>query len=324
MRSSIISAISVIALLSGAACGAADSPVAPRRLNPSATPSATPSANPTVTLVLGGDVLLGRGVAKRAQRVGWGRLLGDATRLLRRGDLAIVNLESPLGPCLPGGTARAPRLCGDPRGLTALKAAGVDAASLANNHALDAGPEGLRRTAGLLRRVGIRPLGVQAVLTGRPQAEALGPLTVVAVNLMRPVLSPGRAVALPSPAAVAREIRRTRRAAPRRPVILLAHLGREYDRYPGPRERAYGRAAVAAGATAVVFHGAHVRRARATDRGAVVHLGLGNLLFDQRDPRTRTGALLTLRLTPGRRAQVVAEHCVDNHTGAVMACPPLP
>jgi poly-gamma-glutamate capsule biosynthesis protein CapA/YwtB (metallophosphatase superfamily) len=104
-------------------------------------------------------------------------------------------------------------------------------------------------------------------------------------------------------------------------VIFTAHLGREYDRHPGARERAYGRATVSAGAAAVILHGAHVRRARVSDRSIPVHLGLGNLLFDQRDPRTRTGALITLRLVPGRPARVVADRCVDSHRGAVTPCP---
>ena len=111
-----------------------------------------------------------------------------------------------------------------------------------------------------------------------------------------------------------------RRAAPRRPVLFIAHLGREYDRYPGPRERAYGHAAVTAGAAAVVFHGAHVRRRLVHDRGVPVHLGLGNLLFDQRDPRTRIGALVTLRLTANAKAKVQSERCVDTRRGRLVSC----
>ncbi len=301
-------AIALLLVLTHAGCAGRDSSAGPRRHSKG------------VTVIVGGDVLLGRGVAARAKRIGWTRLLHGAAPTLRGADLAIVNLESPLAPCLPGGSVRTPRLCGDPRGLAALRAAGIDAVTLANNHALDAGPQGLRRTAQLLRRAGITPLGVQAALTGRPRAERLGRITVVAVNLTRPALAPGRRVALPTPANLAAEIRRARSAAPNRPVLLLAHLGREYDRYPGPRERAFGRAAVTAGAAAVLLHGAHVRRAQVRDRSIPVHLGLGNLLFDQKDPRTRIGALISLRLA-SRSAQVLAERCVDSHSGRLVHCP---
>lgn len=276
--------------------------------------------SPGVTVTLGGDVLLGRGVAKRAKRSGWKRLLHGIAPTLRKADLTIVNLESPLGPCLPGGTVRQPRLCGVPRGIAALRAAGVDGVTLANNHALDAGPAGLRHTAQQLRRVGITPLGLQAALTGRPRAERLGPITVVAVNLTRPTHASGAGIPLPTPAQVAQILGEARRRAPRRPLLFVAHLGREYHRHPGPRERSYGRAAVGAGAWAIAFHGAHVRRALVHDRGVPVHLGLGNLLFDQRDPRTRVGALLTLRLTPGRAAQALPTRCVDSHRGTLVPC----
>jgi poly-gamma-glutamate synthesis protein (capsule biosynthesis protein) len=254
---------------------------------------------------------------------------------LRGADLAIVNLESPLVPasrCLPGGTVSRPRLCGDPRGVAALRAAGIDAVTLANNHALDAGLAGLRHTARLLRRAGIVPLGMEAARRGTPRAERLGPLTVVAVSLTVAAHPPGSRVPLPSPAALAAAIRRARRRHPRRPVLVLAHLGRELHPHPGPRERAYGRAAVGAGAAAVVLHGAHVRRALVHDRGVPVHLGLGNLLFDQRDPRTRVGELLGLAFLAGPSfgsssgsspgpVRVHARCCVDSLAATPVQCP---
>ena len=275
---------------------------------------------PTTTVTVGGDVLLGRQVASRAKRAGWRSLLRGAGPVLRRARLTIVNLESPLAPCLPGGTVRTPRLCGDPAGIASLRAAGVDAVTLANNHALDAGSAGLRRTARLLRKHSIRPLGVHAALTGTPRAERLGTIAVVAVNLTRPALAPGRRVPLPTPHTIARVIRQAHQRASRRPVIFIAHLGRELDPYPGHRERRYGSAAVSAGAAAVVFHGAHVRRRLVSDRGTPVHLGLGNLLFDQRDPRTHVGALVTLRLHQRKRATATVV-CVHSHRGTVTPCP---
>ncbi len=291
-----------------------------------AGPGTSPDTNTggrtnTITVTVGGDVLLGRGVAQRAKRSGWTSLLRGATPTLRAADLAIVNLESPLAKCLGDGTVRQPRLCGEPQGLAALRAAGVDAVTLANNHALDAGLEGLNRTVRLLGQARIVPLGLQAALTGRPSVELLGPITVVAVNLTPPAHAPGATIPLPTPTAVARVIRDARRRDPRRPLLFIAHLGREYDSHPGPRERTYGRAAVTAGASAVAFHGAHVRRALVHDRRVPVHLGLGNLLFDQHDPRTRVGALFTIRFAPGRLAHALANRCIDSHRGIILRCP---
>lgn len=276
--------------------------------------------------MIGGDLLLGRGVAADAARRGWpAQLLAQGPRL-RAADLSIVNLESPLAPCLPGGTVARPRLCGDPAGVEALAKAGVGAVTLANNHALDAGPDGLRKTVDLLARRGIRSFGTRAALTGLLEAERVGPLQVVAANLTPPSHPPGSKVPLPSPAALSRAVARARRLAPSRPVLVILHVGRELDPLPNPRDRAYAEAAVGGGAAAVVMHGAHVRRAHGRDRGVPVHLGLGNLRFDQRDPRARVGALLTLGLRPGKApgsqgSVEVEEFCIDSLSGVEIPCP---
>jgi poly-gamma-glutamate synthesis protein (capsule biosynthesis protein) len=272
----------------------------------------------TTTVTLGGDVLLGRGVAGRAKKVGWGRLLGKVAPRLKKADLAIVNLESPLAPCLAGGTVNRPRLCGDPRGVAALAAAGIDAVNLANNHALDAGPRGLASTARLLARAKVASLGRGAALDGRPGAERLGDILVVAASLTPAALPPGARVKIPTPASLARAIRSQRG---RRPVLVLLHSGRELDRQASPREGRYVKAAVRAGAAAVVMHGAHVIRRLYIDKGVPVHLGLGNLLFDQRDPRTRRGVLLTLELERGRPARVKEVVCVDPRDASIASCP---
>lgn len=261
-----------------------------------------------VTVVLGGDVLLGRGVAARAHAEGrdegWDAVLAPLGEALGGADLAIANLESPLAECLPGGTVARPRLCGDPRAAPALAAAGLDAVTLANNHALDAGREGLARTAAALRRAGVRPLGLAAARTGTPRAERLGAVTVVAASATRAPHEPGASVSIASPEAIARAVGRARRRPPHRPVLVLLHAGRERSAAPQPRDARYAEAAAGAGAAAVVMHGAHVVRPLVRWDDVPVHLGLGNLLFDQRAPATRTGALLTLRLRPGRPARV--------------------
>jgi poly-gamma-glutamate synthesis protein (capsule biosynthesis protein) len=269
------------------------------------------------TVALGGDVLLGRGVAKRAKKIGWGRLLTGVAPRLRKADLAIINLESPLAPCLPGGTVSRPRLCGDPRGVEALAAGGIDAVTLANNHALDAGPRGRARTVQLLARGRIASLGRGSALSGRPRAERLGDIFVVAASLTPAALPPGAKVETPTPASLAHAIRRHRN----RPVLVLLHSGRELDHLASPHEGRYVRAAVGAGAAAVVMHGAHVVRRLYIEKGVPVHLGLGNLLFDQRDPRTWRGVLLTLELERGRPARVKEVVCVDSRDASISPCP---
>jgi len=204
---------------------------------------------------------------------------------------------------------------GETAALPALRGAGVSAVSLANNHALDAGEAGLARTGEELAAARLRPLGLSAARTGRPVAERLGELAVVAANLTPAANPPGAAVPIPSPAALGRAIAAARRADPARPILVLLHAGPELRAWVTARDQEYATSAVRAGAAAVVMHGAHVVRPLVRLEGVPVHYGLGNLLFDQRAPTARRGELLRLRFEAGRPALVEARVSVDALTG---------
>jgi poly-gamma-glutamate synthesis protein (capsule biosynthesis protein) len=124
-----------------------------------------------VAIGLLGDVMLGRGVAgellhRRPEDL-WDPRLRKLTATL---DLVVCNLEC----CLSARgrpTARIPGkpffFRGPPTATAALRAVGVRAAGLANNHALDFGSQALADTMASLRRAGIAPVGA-----GRGQAAA--------------------------------------------------------------------------------------------------------------------------------------------------------
>jgi poly-gamma-glutamate capsule biosynthesis protein CapA/YwtB (metallophosphatase superfamily) len=263
---------------------------------------AGPDAAEGFTLAVGGDVMLARGVSRQAERDGWDAVLAPLTRALAGAQASLVNFESPLGTCRDAGSVPHPRLCAPAAAAPALDRAHVTAVGVANNHALDA--SGLAETAARLRRAGVVLLGAPAARTGHPSAERLGPLVVVAANLSRPAWPPGRALPLPAPAEVARTVEAARRRHPDLPVLVTLHGGRELDLGASTFEETYARAAAEAGAAAVVFHGSHVVHPLVHIAGVPCHLGLGNLLFDQRDPRTG-GQVLILRFHRGQPASVV-------------------
>jgi poly-gamma-glutamate capsule biosynthesis protein CapA/YwtB (metallophosphatase superfamily) len=124
-----------------------------------------------VRLALAGDTMLGRGVA---QRLGEARpeslFATEVVEAMRGADLRLVNLEcciSERGAPAPGRVFhfRAP-----PAGADALALLGVDCVTLANNHALDFGPEALMDTLEYLRAAGIAWVGA-----GRDADEAHTP-----------------------------------------------------------------------------------------------------------------------------------------------------
>ena len=100
-----------------------------------------PTGEP-VTLAFGGDVHF-EGAIESRLAANPATTLGPIAEVLRRADLAVVNLETAITergtPAPKDFTFRAP-----PPALTALKEAGVDVATMANNHGLDFGQVGLR------------------------------------------------------------------------------------------------------------------------------------------------------------------------------------
>ncbi len=112
---------------------------------------------------------------------------------LRSADLAMVSLEFPLTSAeVP--VDKAITLRGDPDIAPSIRRAGVDAATVANNHALDYGPDGLLETLAVLENSGVAVTGGRETLENalRPAVLSAGGRTVAAFGLAS-TLPPGYA-----------------------------------------------------------------------------------------------------------------------------------
>ena len=103
------------------------------------------------TLIATGDVIPARGVNNQiiARGNDFFYPLSATADILREGDLAVTNLEAPLVEGCPP-THEGLTFCGQPAFAEALRDAGVDVATLENNHIADFGPEGIAATKALL------------------------------------------------------------------------------------------------------------------------------------------------------------------------------
>jgi poly-gamma-glutamate capsule biosynthesis protein CapA/YwtB (metallophosphatase superfamily) len=238
-----------------------------------------------VRVALAGDTMLGRGVAERlAVDPGHELLAAELVAIVRETDLFVVNLEC----CISdrGEPVRKPEqgffLRAPPVAAERLAGLGVTCATLANNHALDFGPEALEDTLTHLESAGIATVGA-----GPHEAAARTPVVLQGGGLRVRVVA-----VTDHPSAYA--------AAPDRPGIAFADLlsqdippwlrdcsslGADADvtivsPHWGPNMRAQPvahvrRAAAAleeAGATLVAGHSAHVPQGP-----------LGRTLFDLGD-----------------------------------------
>jgi poly-gamma-glutamate capsule biosynthesis protein CapA/YwtB (metallophosphatase superfamily) len=227
----------------------------------------------TVTLALAGDTMLGRGVAGRLAADPGLELLAPAVReAAAAADLFVLNLEC----CISDRGARFPDpgkpffFRAPPVAAQRLADLGVDGVTLANNHALDYGPEALLDTLAHLRDAGVAAAGAGPdVAAARAPMRLAGPggerVRVVGASDHPAAFAatedrPGIAYAdlarggVPDWLAAA--------AAPDRGageiVLVSPHWGPNMRSEPVAHVRAAAGALVDAGATLVAGHSAHV------------------------------------------------------------------
>jgi poly-gamma-glutamate capsule biosynthesis protein CapA/YwtB (metallophosphatase superfamily) len=307
----------------GDAAATSTSTTARPRPTTTSPPRAGPGREPTgepVTIAFGGDVHFEGAVATRLARDP-ATTFGPIAGVLRRADLAVVNLETAITergtPAPKEFTFRAP-----PSAFAALDAAGVDVATMANNHGADYGVVGVRDSLTAARRAGVPVVGIgaDAAEAFRPQRftvdgqriAVIGATQVLDSNLAAAWTAgdgkPGLASAYDEKRLLA-AVRAARAQADT--VVVDLHWGREWDpaeaRCPIDRQRALAPKLVAAGADVIVGSHAHALLGGGYLRSAYVHYGLGNFVFYSRGGVTAQSGvlLLTVRGRAVSRAQWV-------------------
>jgi poly-gamma-glutamate synthesis protein (capsule biosynthesis protein) len=265
-----------------------------------------------VTLAFGGDVNLGRDVGQRLLAVPGYEPLRGVRPYLADAALAFVNLESPLSE--QGGETRHPTqrnvFTGPPVGARALRLAGVDVASVANNHAWDYGYDGFVQTLNGLRAAGVASVG-GASSPGqayRPTVLDAGGWSIAMLAATDP-WNPGELAEHEAAPFVGRRdgpeleeaIRRARRAHDL--VVVSVHAGKEYSLFPRHADQRVLERLIDAGADVVVGHHPHVLQGVSWHRGRPILHSLGNLVFGvHRDhPWTGRGAIARVTVAEGER-----------------------
>lgn len=222
---------------------------------------------PRVTHVwLAGDVFLGAG--------GHGHLRGLAE--LTGTGAGIVNLEGPVAPTAT--QAGEVALVHGEAALDELAAAGVRVAGIANNHAQDAGAQGIATTLRRLPAHGILPAGV-----ARLDVDGVR-VVVTAHDLLHGV--PGH-------------LREELQAARSQGDVLIAtfHVTGPASYVPQPVLRRAVDVALQAGAQVIAAHGTHALGPVERRGTTVIAWGLGNLLFACECTDESEAMILRLTLT---------------------------
>lgn len=250
-------------------------------------PAAPHQAPPRrIRIVAVGDIMLGGSAAPEMVKFGYDYPFADVRAVLRGADVVFANLEGPLTEA--GEPERDKRyVFRSPPGKVgpALAAAGFNVVSLANNHTMDYGVEGLRQTLSALAAVGIKHAGAGLNLqqARQPALIRAGDQTVavLAYSLTFPESFWARAGVAGTAFGHEQHVRADVQAARERADIVMVsfHWGREATTELRDYQPRLGRAAIDAGATIVLGHHPHILQGIERYKHGIIFYSLGNFAF---------------------------------------------
>ncbi len=261
------------------------------------------------TLLFAGDAMMHDGQLAAARRADgsydYSEYFENVDSIITAADFAVVNLETPLGGKPYSGY---PCFCAPDTYADALKDAGFDMFLLANNHMLDRGDRGLRRTVDIIDSKGIPHVGAYRDVAQRdsllPVVQDVNGFKIGFLNYTYGtngiVARNGAVVDYIDKGKIKADIERTRKAGAELMCVAM-HWGVEYKLLPHPEQKALAKFLVDQGVELVIGGHPHViqpmemRRDTAGHNHLVVY-SLGNFISNMKTTSTRGGAMLQVRL----------------------------
>ena len=266
-----------------------------------------------ITLAFAGDVHFAGRVARLLKDPA--TMFGPITSVLKSADFTAVNMETPVtsrGQPQP----KTYHFTTTPDAFNALRDAGVDLVTMANNHILDYGQTGLADTLAAANAAHFPYVGagVNAAAAWAPYVTTINgtKIAIVGVSQVTELASSWVATAHRPGEANAINLRRTLaavRAAKRHAgiVVVFMHWGTEGAACPDQNQLSLAPKLAAAGASIIVGAHAHMLQGSGWLGHTFVAYGMGNFLWWEHSFSTATGVLkltlhphapLTARLIP--------------------------
>ena len=254
-----------------------------------------------------GDIMLAGKWAKTLKSRGYEHSFNGVRSVLAKGDINLANLESPVATGGSEFSNKQFRFRAEPAVAKAVRAAGFNLVTLANNHSMDFGGEALAETLQHLGSAGIAWVGAgvnmdearkMALYTIKGKKIAfLGysltqPLEFFA-GKTRPGTTPGYEKL------VTADVASARRQADY--VIVSFHWGREASGTVQTYQRNAAHNAIDAGADAVIGHHPHVLQGIERYKNGIIFYSLGNFAFASKGKTADVSALIRLRLDGRQR-----------------------
>jgi poly-gamma-glutamate synthesis protein (capsule biosynthesis protein) len=234
-----------------------------------------------------GDIMLTGSAKPLLQAKGYDHPFQDKNlaRLIASADVAFANLEYPITIKGVRYTDKEYTFRGDPESLSAIRKAGFDLLSLANNHIMDYGEKGLRDTIRQCRKNRLAFTGAGADLASASSLAVIKRRGVryglLAYSLTFPEefwatpRKPG--TAHPDWAKVGQDIRDARQEVD---ILMVSfHWGEELKSEPKKYQIDFAHHAINAGADIVLGHHPHIPQPIEIFKGKPIFYSLGNYAF---------------------------------------------
>lgn len=256
--------------------------------------------NETISILVSGDFAPRLRVADAIEKGNYQSIYNDILPIITDSDISITNLESPLVDNGQSITKTGPYLKAPVKSIEAIKFAGFDMVTLANNHMMDYGDEGLFSTLQACENVGIRHIGAGSNLEEAKKIEyfKVKGKCIAFINCCEnewsttqgnyPGCNPLNEVAIYYQIEAAK--------ADSDYVVLIIHGGHETYDYPSIRMKKLYRWFIDLGVDAVIGHHTHCFSGFEIYKEKPIVYSLGNFIFDssKRKSSWNVGAAVVL------------------------------
>ncbi|HEX2769800.1 MAG TPA: CapA family protein [Geobacteraceae bacterium] len=232
-----------------------------------------------------GDIMLSGSGATTCKRLGYDYPFAATASELKKGDITIGNLESPIARRGREFTNKKFRYRSAPQAAAALKNAGFSIVTLANNHMMDFGATAMEETRQHLDRAGIGSTGAGASLAAARRGAIITVRGMKVAFLAYSFTLPDDFYATVARAGTApgfdryyrQDIAEARKVADY--VLVSFHWGTESTAIPKPYQVTAAHRAIDAGADVVIGHHPHVLQGVERYKNGVIFYSLGNFAF---------------------------------------------
>ena len=237
-------------------------------------------------IIIAGDFVPGARVEKLIDEGRYADIFEQVVPFTSRADYSIVNLEAPVadGTDIEPIEKYGPNLRCSEKAIDALKYAGFDMVTLANNHFYDYGDNGVERTLAACKERGVDTVGGGMSIDEASKIlyKEIDGLKIAFINCCENEFSIATSQSGGSnplnPIQQYYDITSAKKNADK--VIVIVHGGHELYQLPSPRMKEVYRFFIDAGADAVVNHHQHCYSGYEEYKGCPIFYGLGNFCFD--------------------------------------------